>query len=216
MSIGTHAEPDDQTKDLVIRIALQDPSWMRHPEMLSNAAASVVSRITVWPIPAYAFFEGTRFFTVNDPTEKPGARSLVIAVARNGTAYPLRTNDDFQRLLVENNRGVTSGDEALEVAKQYAYILGLRYPRYWDELRFLSSSGEIPLKPGETIPDQLLAEIRPPRIQAEAGGFSIRLCTWTSVGGMLKCLYVQLSTEGAIKVTETLLGEGIGQAWLPK
>jgi hypothetical protein len=210
-------ESRKEVEGIVARAALQDNSWMSNPQALAGLTpGEAASRLTIVPIPAGKVFAGTLFFAVTDPTEKPGSRAIVIAVAGDRQAYPITSADDFQQLVSLSRLVIQSTAEALQVAEQYVRILGSRYPQYWEKIKILTSAGEVPLNPGETLPEKLQALIQPPLVEERDGGFVIRLFTWTELGGELKRFDFQLSREGNIAVQETLLADGLGKSWLPK
>jgi hypothetical protein len=210
-------EDAQRVVDKIAQAALQDRSWMRNPQALADLKeAEVASRLTIVPIPADGVFAGTQFFAITDPTEKPGSRAIVIAITKDEQAHPIISADDFHQLILHLHLRIESKAEALQVAEQYVRIPGSRYPQYWEKTRILTSSGEIPLNPNETLPEKLHTLIQPPRVEEKDDGFFIQLFTWSELGGELKRFDFQLSKEDKIAVNEKLLSDGLGKAWLPK
>src|SRR5215831_9440025 len=116
---------DAELKSQVTRSALQDRSWMKNPHLLNSVTeAQAVSRLNIEPIPMAGVFKRVRFFVVTDPTEKPGIRSLIIAISGDNEAQRICSLDDFQRLLIENHLSIRSNAEALLVAEFYVQLLG--------------------------------------------------------------------------------------------
>jgi hypothetical protein len=210
-------EAREEVKDVVAQAALQDRSWMSNPQALASlTAGEAASRLSIVPIAAGEIFEGNLFFAVTDPTEKPGSKAIVIGIARDKQAYPITSTDDFQQLVSRNRLVLQSTADAFQLAEQYVRIFGSRYPQYWEKIKILTSAGEIPLEPDESLPEKLNASIQPPLVEERDDGFAIQLFSWTELGGELKRFDFQISKEGNIAVKETLVGDGLGKHWLPK
>lgn len=212
-----HQEFDRDVHDLVAGAALQDSSWMRNPQRLVMLTeADITSKLNIQTIPTFKVFEGTRFFVVTDPTEKPGTASIIIAILLDQELQPLISAKDFHKLLLRDKHRIQSTSEALQVAQQYLLLFGSRYPQYWDKIKTLTTLADIPLKPNEILPGNLYDLIQAPVVETGDKGFIIRLFIWTELGGELKSFEFELSTNGKLTVKETLLAEHVGRAWLPK
>jgi hypothetical protein len=198
----------------ITAVALSDTSWMKHPEVLDDPARGRVQLAPV-PLPSTPFFAGFRFFAVTDPTEKPGTAALIV-VANNGAVRSVRSLDDFNQVIAATGRSISSGAGASDVAEAYVRTLGTTYPQYPQSVHILQSADEIPLRPGETLPPDLRAQIHPPSVEQADEGFDVRLSVWTEVGGALTSYRFRISPSGIVAVDETTLGQGIGTHWLPK
>ncbi len=199
----------------IARVALEDPTWMQHPEVLDDPARAAVP-FPATPLPALPFFTGFRFFAVTDPTEKPGTAALIVAATGDGTVRPIRSLDDYNQVIADTGRTITSAADARDVAEQYVRLLGTRYPQYPESIRILQSADEIPVDAGESVPEQLRTQIQPPQVQQGDDAFVVSLSVWTEVGGTLTNIDVRLSASGITALDETVSGEGIGKHWLPK
>jgi hypothetical protein len=199
----------------IARVALEDPTWMQHPEVLDDPARAAMP-FPATPLPALPFFAGIRFFAVTDPTEKPGTAGLIVAVTDDGTVRPIRSLDDYNQIIVDTGRTINSASDARDVAEQYVRLLGTTYPQYPESIRILQSADEIPVDAGESIPERLRTKIQPPRVQQGEDAFVVSLSVWTEVGGTLTNFDVRLSASGITALDETVSGEGIGKHWLPK
>jgi hypothetical protein len=204
-------------KDLVIRVALEDKSWMSNPSAVGNLGeGEVAGRIRVVAVPTPDLFGGARFYVATDPTEKPGSRTLIVVVGPRDQAQPMRSREDYPRFIKERCLRVQSIDGAWEIAQNYVRLFGYAYPQYWNAIKFLESYDQIPLKPGEVLPDSLRSLIQSRKLEQKQDGFFVRVFTWTQLGGQLKRFEISIASNGAFEAREEQLALDLGQVWLPK
>jgi hypothetical protein len=199
----------------IASVAMEDPTWMQHPEILDDPARAAMP-FPATPLPTLPFFTGFHFFAVTDPTEKPGTAVLIVAAVGDGAVRPIRSLDDYNQVIAATGRTITSATDARDVAEQYVRLLGTRYPQYPESIRILQSADEIPVNAGESVPERFRTQIQPPRVQQAGDAIVVSLSVWTEVGGTLTNFDVRLSASAITALDETVLGEGIGKHWLPK
>jgi hypothetical protein len=167
------------------------------------------------PLPSNKAFGDVLFFAVLDPTEKPGTRSQVVVMIGK-EARAIRTIRDFQQLIIEKRVRPASAETALDIAKQYVFVLGFKYPQYTDKVKILNSLQDILLRVNESVPAQLQSLIRPPEVQKQGGNFLVHVFAWSEVGGELRGFDFRCSKEGRFEAKVNVLRESLGKAWLPK
>jgi hypothetical protein len=206
--------PETTRLTVAAQAAVADPSWMRHPERVGAQTAGIASALTIVPIASVPFFDQHQFFAVSDPTEKPGV-AIVIAVSDDLTATVLRSPNDFGQLLADLKRPIESDSAALEIAEQFAATLGANYPQYTPNVVVLDSIGDIPPRPGSSIPTEIRG-VQPPLVEPTASGYQVTLWTWSRVGGDVRRLTFDVSRSGDFSVDVRQAAEGVGASWLPK
>lgn len=215
--MATQFRPTPDVERVVIGIALHDRSWMAKPSILDQLTEDeIAARLTIQAMPTPSVLTPVLFFVVVDPTRKPGANAIIIAVTDERHGFLLRSKDDFQQLVRLRGLRIDSSQTAMDIATQYVRLLGSRYPRYWEQIRFLTSIADVPLRPGEVLPEVFLARFHPPLVQGRGSNFVVDFFTWTELGGQLKGFEFQISAEGQFAVTEITFAEDVGRAWLPK
>ncbi len=209
------ARPQAGLDATITRVGLEDTSWMKHPELLADPARGPVE-IAAIPLPVVPFFAGHQFFALTDPTEKPGAAVLIVVATEDGRVRSIRSLDDYNQLIADTGRSITSETAARDVAEQYARTLGTPYPQHPQSVHILQSADEVPVNPGETLPAYLRAQIQPPEVQKVGDAFVVKLSVWSEVGGALQNVVFQIAANGIVALDESVVGQGIGKHWLPK
>jgi hypothetical protein len=208
---------DNRIRTLSIEAAIGDRSWMQESAQLDHLSVAQVSdRVSVVRLPRFETFTGTVFTAVTDPTQKPGARSVVVAI-RGSTAQRINDLNDFQDLLqTAGIPPIESAETALDIARQYAVTLGTEYPQYSEELSVLESADEIAMPNDESVPVSIDELVEKPTVHHDEDHFHVQFVTWTAVSGILKKFEVDITDDGTVSVGETELRDGVGQFWLPK
>ena len=214
MDLHMHCNEIPQT---VIEETVRDRGWMANPEIIEDLSTEdIAARINFVKIPGCDACGTLRLFVATDPTEKPGTKTVIILVSGDKAAERLDGEKAFIDAIKKLCSPIKSEQDALCLAKLFIHTVGNSYPQYWEKTRFLSSPNDVPLREGETLPDELQRKIKSPEIKRKNGGYVGEIFVWTELGGILRIYRFSISDKGELLVRTTTLGENIGHGWLPK